>query len=387
VERTIANQEDEISEQQIGIRVFGRDPGYNPGDDNIVRSQARILRSKLETYFQGEGAGETLRIEIPKGSYVPVFNIYEPPGTSLAEPGDTLRVAVPTSRERHTQRLRWWVLVAWIAGCCLGAGVMVGLRPSPNSLVEEPPHFQQFWNSLLAQEQPLTFVAPDQANAPTSEVLGRNFSLADYLLRVPQVEWARREAELGYLRDLPKRNYTMMDAVSIVTRVSELASRRGRSIVVRYAREVNRRELSGGPVILLGTRASNPWIELYEARQNFSYVLEGGKRPSILRNRQPQLNEPGEYRQQVVEGMVEGYSTLLYRKGLNGRSPVLLLGGMSMEATEAGASLLLAPGLFEREVARLWTGDSPYFEAVVRSRNLVGTATSPQKVTTRIYSD
>lgn len=61
------------TEQQIGIHVFNRTPGYNPSEDNVVRSQARLLRWKLEQYFSGEGKNEPLIIVIPKGQYLPVF--------------------------------------------------------------------------------------------------------------------------------------------------------------------------------------------------------------------------------------------------------------------------------------------------------------------------
>ena len=39
---------DEVTEQQIGCRVFGRPEGYNHTEDNIVRVTARNLRAKLE---------------------------------------------------------------------------------------------------------------------------------------------------------------------------------------------------------------------------------------------------------------------------------------------------------------------------------------------------
>ena len=69
----LRDRPEEATEQQIGVHVFGRRPGYNSGDDSIVRSQARLLRMKLRAYFEGEGAHETTIIEIPKGHYLPVF--------------------------------------------------------------------------------------------------------------------------------------------------------------------------------------------------------------------------------------------------------------------------------------------------------------------------
>src|ERR1700733_10141682 len=64
---------EDATEQQIGIRVFQRSPGFNSSEDSIVRSQARLLRLKLSAYFNAEGANEPLIIEIPKGHYLPVF--------------------------------------------------------------------------------------------------------------------------------------------------------------------------------------------------------------------------------------------------------------------------------------------------------------------------
>src|SRR5215813_7382216 len=69
----LENRVDEISEQRIGERVFERAPDYNPNEDNIVRSQARLLRQKLEAYFASEGASEPLILRIPKGGYAPEF--------------------------------------------------------------------------------------------------------------------------------------------------------------------------------------------------------------------------------------------------------------------------------------------------------------------------
>jgi hypothetical protein len=80
-----------INEHEIGVHVFGRPVAYNPGEDSIVRSQARFLRQRLDEYFRTIGQQEPVRIVIPKGSYVPVFEPntppppYQPPGPVPAE--------------------------------------------------------------------------------------------------------------------------------------------------------------------------------------------------------------------------------------------------------------------------------------------------------------
>jgi serine/threonine-protein kinase len=62
-----------LKEIVIGSSVFDRDPHYDPRLDPIVRVEARRLRTKLEAYYEAEGRDDALVIELPRGSYVPVF--------------------------------------------------------------------------------------------------------------------------------------------------------------------------------------------------------------------------------------------------------------------------------------------------------------------------
>jgi hypothetical protein len=81
------NKPEAATEQQIGTRVYERPHGYNPNEDNIVRSQARLLRMKLEHYFANEGKEEPVVITIPKGRYLPVFETRAE--EAAAVPGNT----------------------------------------------------------------------------------------------------------------------------------------------------------------------------------------------------------------------------------------------------------------------------------------------------------
>lgn len=57
----------------IGIDVFSRGDGFDPGTDPLVRVQAGKLRKLLNHFYASEGRDEPLRIRIPKGGYVPVY--------------------------------------------------------------------------------------------------------------------------------------------------------------------------------------------------------------------------------------------------------------------------------------------------------------------------
>jgi hypothetical protein len=74
-ERALLERTDEITEQQIGVHVFGRPANYNPGEDNIVRQTARQLRQRLALFYEEERRNETVHITIPRGGYIPVFEL------------------------------------------------------------------------------------------------------------------------------------------------------------------------------------------------------------------------------------------------------------------------------------------------------------------------
>lgn len=72
-EAEIHGQADTLTEQDIAVHVLRRRPGFDPSIDSSVRNRVYLLRRRLADYYADEGSGETLRIEIPKGTYVPLF--------------------------------------------------------------------------------------------------------------------------------------------------------------------------------------------------------------------------------------------------------------------------------------------------------------------------
>ena len=73
VERTAAGEADQLKEYVVGVEVFDRDEKYDPRLDSIVRVEAGRLRSRLDEYYNGEGAASPIRITLPRGGYVAQF--------------------------------------------------------------------------------------------------------------------------------------------------------------------------------------------------------------------------------------------------------------------------------------------------------------------------
>ena len=65
----------DLKEYVIGVQVFGKEAGFDPRTDPIVRVQARRLRTRLARYYVDEGNGDEIVVELPKGGYEPVFRV------------------------------------------------------------------------------------------------------------------------------------------------------------------------------------------------------------------------------------------------------------------------------------------------------------------------
>jgi len=73
VSETLAGNSSHIKGYAIATRVFGRGEDFNQAVDPIVSVQASGLRRALERYYLLAGKGDSIRIDVPTGGYVPVF--------------------------------------------------------------------------------------------------------------------------------------------------------------------------------------------------------------------------------------------------------------------------------------------------------------------------
>src|SRR6185436_14305191 len=73
VEKALEGEGNQLNEYLIGVEVYQRPSSFDSQIDTIVRTEARRLRSKLKQYYESEGINDSILIEVPKGSYVPVF--------------------------------------------------------------------------------------------------------------------------------------------------------------------------------------------------------------------------------------------------------------------------------------------------------------------------
>lgn len=78
VEKTLTGAPEEASGYNVATQVFGRPPEFNPTTDPIVRIEAAKLRRDLEVYYLRSGQNDPVKINLPRGGYIPVFQRAQP---------------------------------------------------------------------------------------------------------------------------------------------------------------------------------------------------------------------------------------------------------------------------------------------------------------------
>src|ERR1051326_840342 len=119
VEKTLQGQGTQLKEYLIGVDVFDRGEKFDPRLDSIVRVQGSKLRSKLREYYELSGTGDPIRIDLPKGSYAPVFRSNETrvevPPVSVAP-----AITVPARTWRY-----WRIPLAALLVIAAGTGIYI----------------------------------------------------------------------------------------------------------------------------------------------------------------------------------------------------------------------------------------------------------------------
>jgi len=382
----------DITEQSIGQAVFGRPPGYNASEDNIVRVTIRHLRARLSDYYRAEGSGEALELVIPKGKYQPVFldhqpNSHDAPG-EVAGPITTAEVtpsngqfpeaclqAPPMFADRpdrirsvdqpepRSHRLWWAALIG--AACILVAffgGYSLRSRPSVPSI--------GILGRLCPPGSRISVVLVDSNLQAYRSIFGLQVSLNNYLSRNygndplhsddPRVSNALHVAL--------DSNDTNVSSALIGSSVERLLT--GREVYLQHPRDVSMREFQEpGNIILLGGPWVNPWGQLFEKRLNFRMVpLPNNPAYSEIHNSHPMKNEPTDFIPYKDGNLNVDFVRIAILPGFNAAGRVFLLGATSTESLEAAGEYLLSDEALTRLLAQFHVGQAgnlPSIEVVL----------------------
>jgi hypothetical protein len=236
VRRRLEGDLDSLKERILGIEVFKRAHDYDTAADPVVRITAGEVRKRIALYYHDEGTEQELRIELPAGSYVPVFFPFpisiapqDLPLPLLESSEEPIRVLTAPTRGQELPRprgaLRFGILAASLAGFLALATAAAWLWAWISSPLESMwrPFFDSPDQALIVVGGPLGALAGSTNNstgAPQDSHSHVHISLNDALalvdvaslFEVHHVSYRVETAGATSLDDLRKRPVVLIAA-------------------------------------------------------------------------------------------------------------------------------------------------------------------------------
>ena len=394
----------EISEQQIGEAVFGRSQNYDPSIDGIVRSHASRLRLRLDQYFTQEGIHEPVRLRIPRGAYLPVFEIaqqeaVERPSSQEQQPNPSRRVPPysqpatgPAADASHTSFYRKvsFALLALVAILLVSVALLRTNTPILRRLAAEiqPTPSDTLWRTLFIPGRETFFVVGDGGanmfeNMAMKQITAEEYSSRSWLKEPlaqtpPGFSWA----------PIATRNYTPYFAVGLAIQLARLPQVTDGQLSVLFARDMRLDNLKDSPAILIGGPNYNPWEQLLVKNQNFRMLYDAVENSISIANAHPLPGEPAAFKWSQTDTKSHyGYSLVSLTRNLNGNGRILMLQGTTAQGDKAAAEFLFNRALIEPILRKAITSDGRLsdFEIVLETNFVAGGNVDTRVAAARIH--
>jgi hypothetical protein len=399
-EKHLLDQTGEITEQLIGEHVFRRPQGYNPGEDNIVRNYARLLRQRLDEYFNSEGIDETIRIAVPRGGYVPIF-IEEDKAVGEIRPQPSQVGLIGVVGGDSSQQQPEEIVDRAVKDQVLPGRQVLGLRAlcaalflalvsvaardihikSPQQRVSD-----RFWSVFFSSTRDTLLVPADSGLVIYQDLTNRRISLAEYAAGEYQKHTSTTSGiDSAIVNELGGRRYTSVVDLHIVSSISQLPAVVKNRFKVRYAREVTLDDLKQSNVILLGSFDSNPWVDLFQKDVNFQFEPQPKVDDVVIHNLHPMAGESEYYRTDQSDSARSTFGLIVVTPNLDGTGHVLLIEGINMAGTEAAAEYLFSDASVPL-LSKVFdsNGSIMPFEVLLETSNIGANAARPRIISERI---
>lgn len=379
----------ELNEHILGYDVFGRDKSYNPSDDPIVRVFAYEIRKKLEVYYSQEGINDPIRLDIPAGSYQPVFTHYL--HESVIEGTQEDHSLAPKNVGDTNQRPYPWLLPAMLLMILILIIALIALGVSYKQVQrEKTATFNQLdtasygavWAPFLEDSNPPLVVLSNPptlrfTNSSDPETLIKDSipvapeiakALKDKFVMNPEVSIKNGEGNQGEKNNSTKpgivverkktpslilstNGYTGIGEAIGLHYLTDFFLKANRKILLKQSRTLSAEDLKKHNVILLGGAWVNEWSGKLTRTEDFVFTSKG-----TIENRNPQ---PGEEREYIPEfdrrtgNLRVDYALITIKPNISEGNEVMLLAGIYSEGTEAAVEFVTSKNYLEMFNQRL----------------------------------
>jgi hypothetical protein len=358
---------EEATEQQIGIKIFHRHPGYNSSEDSIVRTHARLLRQKLTAYFAEEGIGEEIVVEIPKGHYLPVFHAKsEPVSAELVSVQEkSLPVQVPQLPNKVRRR---WVYFLLVLAFLLGVSALLLWRPWARPSISQSP-VAKFWRPFFSDDPPLVIFS-------NALFIGDSTNGLRY---APPEERQNAPTTDNYVD-----TYTGIGELASVYALTTLFDAHRSHFILKRSQLMTWDEAKTKNLIFIGSVAENLSLRVLESTTDFTMMAQPGI--AGLVNHHPKPGEPAIY-SRPEHPLTKDYAILALLPGVQPGKRMLIFSGLTTFGTQAAVDYVCHPDS-TAELLRQITGPKGEirpFEAVLETTIGGGVPLQTRLVTIRVH--
>jgi len=363
VEQTLQGNSAELKERSIGIEVFGRAPSYDANADPVVRITAGEVRKRLVQYYYDSSHDGELVIELPSGSYVPVFRVTEPP--AVAEPvqlSTSPTPAIPTHPLISTPSAgprRHWLLLVFIAALAIGVSFIVGWEFREFRDIQPPTSIDRFWAPITEGTTTATYCLGEPA---------KNIDVGS--INSLDAAPAGTQTEPLYFRLHLSGHLALADVITL-TRTAAALETRHKAFRVLPASEASFAQLREGPIVLIGG-FDNIWTLRVTQKLRFGFESKDGV-ALIVDRKSPQQTSWATAWDLPYQKLSRDYAIVARIHDNTTGQPVIVAAGISEEGTEAAGEILYNPVYLDSLLAKLPSNwESLNMEAVIETQVIEG---------------
>ncbi len=356
VETTLDNPSECLKERTLGIQVFGREPQYDTNVDHVVRTTAGEVRKRLQQYYLDDGALAEIIIELPSGSYVPLFRI--------AQPRTVTEVIVPPEPPRKQRSLL--PLAATLAvGILLGVAA-VRLWPAPR-----PSPTDRFWAPVV--------------NAPNRAALCIGSTEKVPSPGVDPPTSAQEQRTLIDLHRSEQQKVAFSDALTLA-RLTGLLRAKGKHLQILQEASATLADLTEGPTILIGA-FDNDWTLRLTGPLRFRFELEMPRGVSYIRDsRNPSRSDWTVNWYTPYLQLGRDYAIVSRVLDRTTKQPVIVAAGITRYGTLAAGEFLTSDSYMaelDRVAPRGW--EHRNIQIVLSAQVIRGSSGAPEIVATHVW--
>ena len=332
-----------LKERTIAIDVFNRRSAEDSADENIVRVGAREVRKRLAIYYSSEGADDPVRIELPIGSYVPVFHYRAETSHGHDIPLSLVTDQANSRLPRRTLRDWRWMTVAVACLTLLGTlATAAWLRSERRPGTQ----FSSFWEPAFASSAPLVVLSHPIVYEPSSRALRLDEQM-NGLSELPVQRAIKLPSNMVNGSDfVPVFNeYVGLGDATAALDMYSLFAQHSIKPQLRMADKLDFEDLYGSTAVLIGGSFSNRWTAEVTKNLRYRFRFEEQSKPWIIDSDSKQM--------WGLAGMTddqrtpEDYILICRMPHAQTGKFMLIVAGLTVFGTEAGGKVLSDPSLLE----------------------------------------